>query len=67
MGGLPCAKEIIDRAAEVAGFIECLNASVSMYAGTTEPTQQEVDRFSSQAEKLLEVGRAILKRLESGG
>lgn len=64
MGGLPCAKQIIDNGNAVTQQMGCLNATILLAAPTgVQPTYEEAEEFKQVADKLAAVCAAIEKRV----
>lgn len=58
MAALPCAKEIIDNGARVAGILTCLTSTVALRSddagNLTEETAARWARFADKAQRLME-------------
>lgn len=68
MGGIRCAKEIIDNGNAVTQQLGCMNASILLAAiNGVEPTYEEAKAFRAAADALCLVASGIEKRVREGG
>ena len=67
MGGLPCAKEIIDNGHAVRRSLGCMDTSILLNAEMTQPTQEQSDEFRAAAENLAKVAAKIERYVSQGG
>jgi len=66
MGGLPCAKEIIDQGFRLGAAIGCMSTSILLHAEHTQPTQAMSDEFRDASEKLAVIAAKIEKYVRQG-
>jgi hypothetical protein len=66
MGGLPCAKQIIDNGNALHQQLQCMNASILLAAPSgVQPTYEEADEFKRLSEPLAKCAAAIEKRVRT--
>jgi hypothetical protein len=66
MGGLPCAKQVIDNGNALHQKLQCMNASILLAAPRgVEPTYAEVEEFRKKADELAIIAAVIEKRVRS--
>lgn len=67
MGGLPCAKTIIDQRAAVIRAMDCMSTTILLAAPNgSYPSEQMEDEFVKAASHLAEVATKIEKAVRSG-
>lgn len=67
MGGLPCAKTIIDQRNAVVQAMDCMSASILLAAPNgSYPSDQMEDEFVAAAQNLAEVAAKIEKHVREG-
>lgn len=64
MGGLPCAKEIIDNRNAVVQAMDCMAATIQLYSRFRQPTEEQEDRFIAKAKELATVAAEIQAYVE---
>lgn len=62
MGGLPCAKEVIDNRNHLNAATGCMVATILLHPDNP-PTYDERDEWIAAAEKLAQVAAKIEKRI----
>lgn len=67
MGGLPCAKTIIDQMYALVQAMGCMSASILLNHETTQPTQQMADEFQDACNEVAKVAARIQKHVSAGG
>ena len=65
MGGLRCAKEIIDNGFRLNAAMGCMNTTILLHPDN-EPSYEERDEFLAASEALAKVCAKIEKRIASG-
>lgn len=67
MGGLPCAKQIIDNYFALVQAGGCMSTSILLAAvNHGSPTQDQADRFAKAANALAEIMAEIEKSVRDG-
>jgi len=66
MGGLPCAKEIIDQRAALVQKMDCMATSILLNAQTTQPTEAMEDEFRTAANALALIASKIQRYVTTG-
>jgi hypothetical protein len=67
MGGLPCAKQIIDGAARMMSLLLCVLGAVAMRAALgNQPTEKQVEEMSNIESMLGSLVGRILNTIEGG-
>jgi len=61
MGGLPCAKQIIDNGNALTQTMQCMNASILLNAPITQPTYGMRDRFIAATNEVAKIAAEIEK------
>lgn len=59
MGGLPCAKNIIDQRNALVQVLDCMCASIQLYSDNKQPTEEMEDRFKAACENAANVATKI--------
>lgn len=59
MGGLPCAKVIIDMGNRLNAVLGCMNASILLNADYSQPTEEMEDEFVSKCDDLAKLAMKI--------
>jgi hypothetical protein len=67
MGGLPCAKEIIDQGYLLGASIGCMSTSILLNAAHTQPTEAMSDEFRQACEAVAVIAATIEKYVREGG
>lgn len=67
MGGLPCAKQIIDNRNALVHALDCMCASILLNADTTQPTDDQAKLFQETAEPLAKLSAEIEEYVRTGG
>jgi hypothetical protein len=67
MGGLPCAKEIIDNGNALQMKLNCTYASILLNAPRIQPTYEQRDKFFKAADNLARVAAEIEVYVGAGG
>ncbi len=67
MGGLPCAKAVIDNGYGVTQALSCMSASILLNASHTQPTEKQLDEFIARANHLISYAAKIQKHVSDGG
>lgn len=68
MGGLPCAKTIIDQRAGVVRVMDCMSTTILLSAQNgAYPTEQMEDEFVKAAGHLADVATRIEQAVRTGG
>jgi len=66
MGGLPCAKSIIDNGNALTQAMQCMNASILLNAPHTQPTEAMEDEFLMATAQVSKVAKRIEKYVRTG-
>lgn len=66
MGGLPCAKTIIDQRNALVQQMDCMIASIQLYSGQTTPTEEMEDAFRLACEKVAVIASKIESYVSKG-
>lgn len=67
MGGVPCAKTIIDQRAGVIRVMDCMATTILLSAPNgSYPTEQMEDEFVAAATKLAEIATRIEQAVRTG-
>lgn len=67
MGGLPCAKQIIDQREALQQAMGCMSNSILLYHDTTQPTQEQADAFQAACNEVAALASKIERYVRSGG
>lgn len=67
MGGLPCAKAVIDNGYALQQKLNCMSASIMLNASHTQPTEKQMDEFITRSNHLAEYAAEIQKYVSQGG
>lgn len=67
MGGLPCAKQIIDQMYALIQSMGCMNASILLYHEASQPTQEMADEFQAACNNVAKVAAKIQRHVTTGG
>ena len=67
MGGLPCAKQIIDQRNALVQAMDCMGASIQLYADQTQPTQDMANDFQQACETVAVAAAKIERYVTTGG
>lgn len=68
MGGLPCAKTIIDQRNAVVQAMDCMATSILLAAPSgAYPSEEMEDKFVAAAQKLAQIAAEIEKHVREGG
>lgn len=66
MGGLPCAKEIIDNRNALVQAMDCMVASILLNADSTQPTLKQRDEFVAATAEVAKLAAQIEAYVSSG-
>lgn len=66
MGGLRCAKEVIDNRNALVRQLDCLDATILLHQDNP-PTYDERDEFIAAADALAKIAAKIEARIGGGG
>lgn len=66
MGGLPCAKAVIDNGYAVTQKLNCMSASIMLNASHTQPTDEQMDEFIARANHLAEYAAKVQEYVSRG-
>lgn len=66
MGGLPCAKHIIDQSYALVQQMSCMNASILLYSDTTQPTDAMEDEFRDATNAVAAIAAKIERYVRQG-
>lgn len=66
MGGLPCAKQIIDQRNALVQIMDCMTASIHLYSDTTQPTQDMADEFQAACNGVASIAAKIERYVSTG-
>ena len=67
MGGLPCAKQIIDNMNALYQQMQCMSASIQLNASRVQPTYEQRDRFLKATEHVAKITAEIEAYVREGG
>ena len=67
MGGLPCAKAVIDNGYALTQKLACMSASIMLNAGNTQPSYEQMDEFIRRANYLAEYAAEIQSYVSGDG
>ena len=59
MGGLPCAKQVLDNGRAVVRALDCMGNSILLNAHETQPTEEQLDAFVAAGDALAGVAAKI--------
>lgn len=59
MGGLPCAKAVIDNRNALVQQLDCMVASIHLNSTVKQPTDRHLEQFKEAAERLAKVAAEI--------
>ena len=66
MGGLPCAKQIIDNRNGLVQAMDCMTASILLNHQTTAPTQEMADEFQEKCNEVAKLSAKIQRYVSVG-
>jgi hypothetical protein len=66
MGGLPCAKAVIDNGYGLIQKLSCMNASILLNFEQTQPTYEQMNEFIARANHLAEYAAGIQEYVSKG-
>ena len=64
MGGLPCAKAVLDQRAALDRALACMSNSILLNADSTQPTEEMLDTFTGKANDLATLASKIQAYVE---
>lgn len=64
MGGLPCAKQVLDQRAALNRALDCMSNSILLNADATQPTEDQLDAFVAKANDLATLASKIQAHVE---
>jgi uncharacterized protein (UPF0276 family) len=67
MGGLPCAKVIIDNRNALVQQMDCMVASIHLNSSRVQPTYEMQDKFLAATAKVAKIAAEIEKYVREGG
>lgn len=67
MGGLPCAKQILDQIRALEQAMGCMANTIVLYHDTTQPTQDQADAFQDACNEVALVAGKIQKYVAGSG
>jgi hypothetical protein len=67
VGGLRCAKELIDQQAALERQLACTKNTILLNSTTVQPTYEELEQFQGLAESLAKCAAAIEARIRKDG
>lgn len=59
MGGLPCAKQIIDQRNALVQVLDCMCASIQLYSDNKQPTEDMEAKFKAVCDSVASVAVKI--------
>lgn len=66
MGGLQCAKQIIDQAKALEQAVGCMSNSILLNHETTQPTQAMADEFQAACNEVAALATKIERHVRTG-
>lgn len=66
MGGLPCAKQILDQREALQQALGCMANSILLSHDTTAPTQEMADEFQERCNELAKLAAKIQRHVAQG-
>lgn len=67
MGGLSCAKTIIDNGNALTQAMQCMNASIHLNSSRVQPTYEQRDRFLAATNQVAKIAAEIEEYVREGG